>query len=272
MKSISSRQNPIVRAFRSLAETPDPDGARVLLDGAHLVRDARAAGTALEIVVVEESRLQSETEEGILAQMLARDGIEVVQAQDKVFATLSPVKTPSGIAAIGRRRSTAVEEICAPDVAFVLAAVNVQDPGNVGSLLRVAEAGGVTGAFVCGTSANPYAWKALRGSMGSALRLPIVTGLTQEAAFTAMKRSGLRLVAAVPRNGRDPDAIDWSGRVGLLLGGEGLGLADEIIAACDERVSIGMAEPVESLNVAAAGAVLIYTARRQRLAASVIPS
>jgi len=71
-------------------------------------------------------------------------------------------------------------------------------------------------------------------------------------------------VAAVPRDGRDPDAVDWRGRVGLLLGGEGFGLADEIIAACDDQVSIGMAEPVESLNVATAGAVLIYSARRQR--------
>ena len=264
MKTISSKQNPIVRAFRSLSRTPDPTGVRLLLDGVHLVRDAHSSGVALDVVVVARSRLQSDTEERELVHALRRHGVEVITASDQVFAALSPVKTPSGIAAIGRRRSTDGEDICARADAWVLAVVNVQDPGNVGSLVRVAEAGGLTGALVCGVSANPFSWKAVRGSMGSALRLPISSGLTQKAAIATMAGAGLRIVAAVPRNGRDPDAIDWRGRVALLLGGEGVGLADEVIAACDDRVSIPMATPVESLNVAAAGAVLVYAARRQR--------
>ena len=74
-----------------------------------------------------------------------------------------------------------------------------------------------------------------------------------------------RVVAAVPRDGRDPDAVDWTGHVGLVVGGEGPGLDGPIVAACDERVTVPMAPQVESLNVAAAGAILIYAARRQRL-------
>ena len=79
-----------------------------------------------------------------------------------------------------------------------------------------------------------------------------------------MKDAKLRTVAAVARGGDDPDAIDWTGSTGLLLGGEGPGLSDEVADACDARVTIPMAEPVESLNVAVAGAILIYAARRQR--------
>ena len=87
---------------------------------------------------------------------------------------MSPVRTPSGIVAIARRTPATAPPTSARHAdAFVLAAVDVQDPGNLGSLLRAAEAGGVTGAFVCGASANPFSWKALRGSMGSALRLPV---------------------------------------------------------------------------------------------------
>ena len=93
-----------------------------------------------------------------------------------------------------------------------LAAVDVQDPGNVGALLRAAEAGGATGAFVCGASANPFSWKALRGSMGSALRLPVVAGMTADAVLTCMADAGVRTVAAVPRGGDDPDAVDWRGQ------------------------------------------------------------
>jgi TrmH family RNA methyltransferase len=264
MKLISSRHNPIVAAFRTLADEPDPTGTRLLLDGAHLVSDARSSGLRFEAVAVAASKLTSQTEEGLLAQRLEREGIDVVEASDAVFDALSPVKTPSGIVAIAGRRNATATEICAPPEAFILAAIDVQEPGNVGALLRAAEAGGVTGALVCGVSANPFSWKALRGSMGSVLRLPIVAGMTAHQAMTVMRKSGVRTIAALPRGGQDPDAINWRGKVGLLLGGEGPGLTDEAIAACDARVTIPMAGGVESLNVAAAGAILVYAARRQR--------
>src|SRR5688572_28142181 len=264
MKLISSRQNPIVTAFRTLADQPDPTGTRLLLDGAHLVNDARSSGLQFETVAVAASRLTSQTEEGLLAQRLEREGIDVIEASDAVFDALSPVKSPSGIVAIAGRKGITAAEICAPPDAFVLAAIDVQEPGNVGALLRAAEAGGVTGALVCGASANPFSWKSLRGSMGSVLRLPIAAGLTTHQAFTLMRKAGVRTIAAVPRGGQDPDAVNWRGKAGLLLGGEGPGLTDEAIALSDAQVTIPMAAGVESLNVAAAGAVLIYAARRQR--------
>lgn len=265
MKSITSRQNPIVRTFRALADDPDPTGERVLLDGAHLVREAHEAGAVFEVLAVSASRLGNGSEEEALARALQASAIEVIAADEKVFAALSPVKNPSGIAAIVRRKVTAPGIICTHPRAFVLTAVDVQDPGNVGSLIRVAEAGGASGAFVCGASASPFSWKALRGSMGSALRLPVVAGMTTEAVMNCMAESGLRMLAAVPRGGEDPEHVDWRGTVGLFLGGEGPGLSDEVIARCSARVTIPMASTVESLNVATAGAVLIYAARRQRV-------
>jgi TrmH family RNA methyltransferase len=266
MRNVSSRQNPIVRTFRELADHPDPTGERVLLDGAHLVQDAHSAGAVFEVLVVAASRLQSATEEATLALALENSDVDVVAVDDKVFAAISPVKTPSGLAAIARRKVSAPPIICGHPRAFVVAAIDVQDPGNIGSLLRAAEAGGATGAFVCGVSANPFSWKALRGSMGSALRLPIVAGMTSDAVVTCMKSAGLRLVAAVAHGGDPPDEIDWRGPVGLLLGGEGPGLNDEIIARSDVHVTVPMAVTVESLNIAVAGGILIYAARRQRIA------
>jgi TrmH family RNA methyltransferase len=135
----------------------------------------------------------------------------------------------------------------------------------VGALLRSAEAGGITGAFVTGTSANPFSWKALRGSMGSALRLPIVTGMAPERIMTEMRQASMRTVASVARGGSDPDSVSWKGSVGLWIGGEGPGLALDIVDRCDDRVTIPMAPQVESLNAAVAGALLVYAARRQRV-------
>lgn len=266
MRTVSSRQNPLVRTFRDLADDPDPTGERLLLDGVHLIRDAHAAGALFEVVAVAASRLRTSTEEGLLAQQLEDAQVDVVAVDDKVFAVLSPVKAPSGLVAIARRRVSAPALICGHPRAFVVVAHDVQDPGNIGALLRAAEAGGATGAFVCGASANPFSWKALRGSMGSALRLPIVAGMTPDAVITCARDAGLRIVAAVPRDGEAPDEIDWRGQVALLLGGEGPGLSDDLVAASDARVSIPMATTVESLNVAVAGGVLIYAARRQRIA------
>jgi RNA methyltransferase, TrmH family len=265
VKSISSRQNPIVRTFRALADDPDPTGERILLDGVHLVRDAHAAGAVFEVLVVAASRLEPGTEEERLVRELEPSAIEVVAADDKVFTALSPVRSPAGLAAIARRKVTAPPLVCSRPHAFVVAAVDVQDPGNVGAVIRAAEAGGATGAFVCGVSASPFSWKALRGSMGSALRLPVVAGMTTDAVMNCMADADLRTIAAVPRGGEDPDAIDWHGSVGLFIGGEGPGLSDAIIARCSMRVTIPMAVTVESLNVAVATGVLIYAARRQRM-------
>jgi TrmH family RNA methyltransferase len=101
--------------------------------------------------------------------------------------------------------------------------------------------------------------------MGSVLRLPVAAGLTTDAAMQAMRAHGARVIAAAPRGGRHPDVVDWQGRVGLLVGGEGPGLSETILAAADDRVTIPMATPVESLNVAVAAAILVYAARRQRV-------
>lgn len=263
MPSISSRRNPLVLAFRELARAPDATGARLLLDGVHLVRDAHASGAAFDAVALAD-RAGHDTEAAALARALEADGVDVVHVDDRVLDAMSPVRSPSGIAAIVRRRPADAAAICRHPDAFVLIADNVQDPGNLGSLIRAAEAGGATGVLVCGHSASPFSWKAVRGSMGSILRLPVAAGLTADDAVDCIARGEGRVIAAVPRGGDAPDAVDWRRPVALLLGGEGPGLGERALARSHQRVTIPMAAPVESLNVAVAAGILVYAARRQR--------
>ena len=263
MSIISSRHNPLVQGFRDLARNPAADGSRLLLDGAHLVRDAAAAGLIFEAVAVAGSRDNPGSEEGRLAQELRNSHVDVATVSEQAFAAISPVRAPSGIAAIVRRAPESVADMCSRADALVVAAISVQDPGNLGALVRSAEAGGATGVVVCGESSNPFSWKSVRGSMGSALRLPIATVHLDDAVH-AMRRAGGRIVATTPRGGGAPEEMDWSGKVMLLLGGEGPGLSAGALDAADARVSIPMTAPVESLNVAVAAAILVYAARRWR--------
>jgi TrmH family RNA methyltransferase len=264
MRSVSSRQNSTVRTFRELAADADREGARILLDGAHLLRDAIAAGIEIEMAAVAASHLQASSEEGMLARQLEGRGVDVILVSDDVFSAISPVRTPSGIVAIATRPAVSADTVCGHPEAFVLAAIDVQDPGNVGSLIRSAEAAGMTGVIIGGASAHPFSWKALRGSMGSALRLPVAIGVDAPGVVDALARGRLHAVASVARGGSDPDTIDWRGRVALLLGGEGPGLPEWMTARSAEKVTIPMAAGVESLNVAVAAGVLAYAARRQR--------
>ena len=204
MKTISSRQNPTVRAFRELAESPDATGARLLLDGVHLVRDAHAAALEFEAVAVAASRLTGDTEEDEMARSLESAGAPVFTVSGAAFASMSPVRSPSGIVAIARRTPSDASAICGAKNGFTLVAIDIQDPGNLGGLIRAGEAGGVTGVLATGASANPFSWKALRGSMGSGLRLPIVAGLPLDSVLRCARASGARIVASVPRDGRAP--------------------------------------------------------------------
>jgi TrmH family RNA methyltransferase len=202
-----------------------------------------------------------------LAELIFRieaAGVEVIAATAPVMAALSPVRSPSGIVALADRPAGGEQRMFDLATPVIVCAVGVQDPGNVGAILRVAEAGGATGVITTGGSADPFGWKALRGSMGSALRLPIVSVHDTAAALDQARHHGCRIIVTVPRGGRAFDEARLDGATALVVGGEGAGLSESIVAGADELVTIPMAAPVESLNTAVCAALAVYEARRQR--------
>ena len=256
--AISSRQHPLVQQCR-LLERGDPD--RLLLDGWHLVEEALAAALPLETVLVDVNVADAHT--GTLARCITA-GAQVVTGTAQVLAAASPVQTSTGVVAIGRRPEVALSHLLSPAPALLLAAFGLQDPGNAGALIRSAAAAGATGVLLDATSANPYTWKALRASMGTALRLPVRRDADAAGHLAHLRASGLRLIATTPHGGRSLYATDLRGPVCLLLGAEGAGLPPALLDTADDRVHIPMARGVESLNVAVAGALLAFEAARQR--------
>jgi TrmH family RNA methyltransferase len=261
MQKITSRQNPVVARFREVARGGTPE--LLLLDGTHLVSEALAAHIPIRQVVVSSEALERSDILAIIDEIAGR-GIEIAAASAPVMDAISPLRSASQLVAIGERPAHDSERVYGRGPALLVLTADVQDPGNIGAIVRVAEAGGASGMIAAGISANPFHWKALRGSMGSALRLPVAIDPDSAHAVDEARRRGYRLVAMVPRGGQSHVDADLRGPVVIIVGGEGPGISQHFVDASDVRVTIPMEPPVESLNAAVAAAVLVYEARRQR--------
>jgi TrmH family RNA methyltransferase len=261
--AISSRHNPFVQQCRALARRRDAGSGEVLLDGLHLLSDALAAGVPLTAAAAPEPFWQSPAG-AALARALASAGALVYAASPAVLEAASPVKAPTGIVAIARWHPADVREVLQAEPALVVCAAHVQDPGNAGAIIRAAEAAGATGVVTADGSADPFGWKALRGSMGSAFRVPVAAGTDAAAVCREARARGVRVVATSPADGVGLHEIDLASPALILVGGEGAGLANHVQALADVLLRIPMRPPVESLNVAVAAAVILYEAYRQR--------
>lgn len=260
---ITSRQHVLVRRCRAVAAGDEP--ATILLDGLHLVQEALSASIPLRPLVVSSAVVDRPEVQALLLRASSR-GHEVVEAAATAFDAMSPVRSPSGVLALADRPQAAGEQLWSGTASPIVLACDIQDPGNVGALLRVAEAAGAAGVLVAGACADPLGWKALRGSMGSALRLPMVTYADAASAAREARRHGFALVATVPQGGTSMFDADLTGPIALAIGAEGRGLPADLVDQADLRVTVPMTAPVESLNAAVTAAVLLYEARRQRQA------
>jgi TrmH family RNA methyltransferase len=258
---ITSRANPVVKRLRALKERGAEDDL-ALLEGPKLVEEALAAGLEIVEAAVTPDAAGRARGAAVVRALDAR-GVPVRRLDDSVLGALSEAETSQGILALARR-PVFDEEAFFTGTPLLIVAVGVQDPGNLGALLRTAEAAGATGAYLTDGCADPFAWKALRGSMGSAFRLPHLHGPTAADVLARLRRRGVSTVATASDGDLVYDAVPWQGRVAVLVGSEGSGLPDAIVRAADLRVRIPMAGRVESLNVGVAAGVVLYEAARQR--------
>jgi TrmH family RNA methyltransferase len=254
MQRITSRQNSVVARYRSAALGDDD---MLLLDGPHLIKEALSAGIApTHLMVTADAMAKAD----IAALLTAADdlGVEIASVNASVMGAASPVRTPAGIVAIAKRPARPNDKLYSGRKPLVLIACDVQDPGNMGAIVRVAEAAGASGVVAAGSCADPFGWKALRGSMGSALRLPVVVEARTEQAIDEARRHRCRIAAAVPRDGVSMFEARLAPPLAILIGGEGPGLPQSLLEGADTRVTIPMQAPVESLNAAVTAALLLY--------------
>ena len=280
---ITSRENKWLKIFRAaLRGTGPAEGELIGVEGPKLVEDALRSGLQAEALLVSEAGEASDLERILRAASESEAGIprsRVMRTTDKLFASVAGTETPQGVAALFRQPSWQFDDVvrgaAATDgslrgnAALVVVLAAVQDPGNVGTILRSAEAFGATGVVTTRGSADPWSPKALRASAGSGLRFPVLRGMAVPVLLAQLRVAGVKIVAASSHsgavNGAGEDAVaDLREAVAIFIGNEGAGLPHEIEHVADARISIPMRAAVESLNAGVAASVVMYEAARQR--------
>jgi TrmH family RNA methyltransferase len=258
------KNNPRVTALRKWMRSPRHRKAsgNTVLEGPKACADALSSGADLKWVLCSNAQTQAYAD---LLEKLEGVGIEVFEADEGLVQSLSDAQTTQGILAVVALPPVREAEDLLDFGQDLLGLVGVQDPGNLGAIVRVAAAAGLGGVLVGPHCADPFSPKALRGSTGWGLRVPIGELPQPADAFCGYAaKQGYTVAAAVPRSGAPPTEADLSGPCLFLLGGEGAGLSEDWIAAASEHLTIPMQPNVESLNVTVSAALLAYEARRQK--------
>jgi RNA methyltransferase, TrmH family len=283
---ITSRENRWLKRFRAaLRGTGPAEGEPIGVEGPKLVEDALRSGLEAEALLICESA-EPALEAILSAASASEAGIprsRILRTTDRLFASVAGTETPQGIAALFHKPDWQFEDVLRGaadengvrfgDSALVIVMAGVQDPGNVGTIVRSAEAFGATGAIAARGTADPWSPKALRASAVSALRLPVLRGIAIPVLLAQLKMARVKIIATIGRgvvgsrqdglqeaqaypNLREPSAI--------FVGNEGAGLPAEVLHSADGTISIPMHPSVESLNAGVAASIALFEAARQR--------
>jgi RNA methyltransferase, TrmH family len=268
---VTGVKSPRVRAARALGKRALRERSRQFLaEGPQAVREALGpaadgdprASRITELFVTG----QAAARHAGLVAAVARTGVPVHEVTGEVMAELAQTVTPQGLLAVCPFIDVPLGDLVAARPGLVVVLANVRDPGNAGTVLRTADAAGARGVVFADASVDPYNSKCVRSSAGSLFHLPVVTGVSVGEAVTALRQSGLSVLAADGSATRRLDDVDDAGQLAAptawLFGNEAWGLPADLLELADEAVAVPIYGRAESLNLAAAAAVCLYTTAR----------
>jgi RNA methyltransferase, TrmH family len=262
---IRSTANNRVKKIRDQIREGWPDShGRVLVEGIKLIEEALKSRLDVDSFYVSEQTRKIGLLEGLLKGSKTSQPV-VIQLSEKVFSEISSTETPQGVSALVFLPKWSLERILTKDSLLIFAHC-LQDPGNLGTLLRSAEAFGADAIILSKNSVNPYNSKAIRASAGSVFRVPCFPGWDPQETLALFDRNNYRVYATGPGRGLGFRDIDYRGRVALILGNEARGLDGPILDQVESQITIPISSSVESLNVAVASSIILCQAAEQRRA------
>lgn len=261
LRRVEGRHNALVKELRRAFSRGDltSDGY-CAIEGFRILEEAIRSGLRLRAVFFSESA--AGRAEKLLSQLPHQ--VETLLLPDKLFSSAVPSDAPQGVAALTRWKELSREEVLAKSPAgLILVIAGVQDPGNLGTILRSAEAFGAAGVLLGEGTVSPYNPKVVRASAGSVFRVPLARAKLSES-LSGMKDQGLRLIGTASHKGIPLDQARLSGPLAIFVGSEGAGLSRDLIQHMDEVLAIPQTPQVESLNVGVATSIVLYEVMRQK--------
>jgi TrmH family RNA methyltransferase len=261
LRPVQSRQNSVIKSLRrafSRGELTE-DGC-CAIESAKVVEEAIRSNLRFHAVVFSESAAASKPAEKLLAQIPS--GAETLVVPDDVFKSAVDTESPQGVAGLVYPRDFKSSDLTTPG-SLVVVAAGIQDPGNLGTIVRSAEAFGAGGIILGEQTVSRFNAKAIRASAGSLFRVPSVASKLSDA-VAELRKKGFRLVGTSSHKGVPLNQAKLTSSIALFIGSEGSGLPASILAQMDELVTIPHSDKLESLNAGVAASILLYEAARQR--------
>ncbi|SIP94896.1 RNA methyltransferase, TrmH family [Rhizobium sp. RU33A] len=266
VKEVTSLANPIIKDIKALSQKKSRDESRTFLaEGLKLVIDALDRGWTIRTLVYAKAGKGKPLVEKVAARTVAAGGL-VLEVSEKVMSSITRRDNPQMVAAVFEQRWTPLKDIQPKGSETWIALDRVRDPGNLGTIIRTADAAGASGVILVGDCTDPFSMETVRATMGSMFALPLVK--TTPADFLKWKKSvDARLVATHLAGAVDYRTIDYKSKpVILMMGNEQSGLPDELATAADKLARIPQVGMADSLNLAVATGVMLFEIRRHLLA------
>ena len=268
LRRIEGRHNPLVKQLRQAFSRAElTEGGDCAIEGLRILEEAIRSGLRLSAVFFRESA--QDRADRLLPQIGAQ--VETLLLPDKLFDTLVPSESPQGVAALVRLKEFSLDDLTERlQVGPIVVLAGLQDPGNVGTILRSCEAFGSAGVILGEGTVSPFNSKVVRASAGSVFRLPIIhnhgasPAAKLEEISEKLRAQGVRLIATSSHKGTPLDQAGWKSPSAIFFGNEGSGLPRDLMAKMDDSVAIPHTPQVESLNAAIAASIVLYEAARQR--------
>jgi TrmH family RNA methyltransferase len=278
LRRIEGRHNPLVKRLReAFSHAELTESGDCAIEGLRILEEAIRSGLRFSAVFFRESA--QDRAERLLPQIGAQ--VETLLLPDKLFDSLVPSESPQGVAALVRLKESSLKDVMEKErlqVGPIIVLAGLQDPGNLGSILRSSEAFGSAGVVLGEGTVSPFNSKVIRASAGSVFRLPIIHGQSHgqahahtkpataklEEVCEKLKAEGIRLIATSSHKCTPLDQADLKGPTAIFFGNEGSGLPRDLMAKMDESIAIPHTAQVESLNAGVAASIVLYEAARQR--------
>jgi TrmH family RNA methyltransferase len=273
VRTVQSKDNARLKDLRKALSAPGRGvGSLVGIEGPKLIEEAMRAGLRVKTIFVAQSpdRASERISEQLLEPLSLPAETEILHLPKKLLDQALATETPQSIAALIEPPQWSWSHILNQnqEKTLLIVLAGLQDPGNLGTILRSAEAFGATGVVSLPGTVSAWNAKAVRASAGSVFRVPLLAA-SEADCFARLHEAGVKILTTTSRGAKSADRVELAGPVALIIGNEGNGVPGALAARADSTITIPFPGPVESLNAAVAASVLLYEASRQRTAANV---